>query len=308
MKKFRFILQTLAVLIFSLTFVSLAQAQATRTWVSGVGDDVNPCSRTAPCKTFAGAISKTAAGGEIDALDPGGFGSVTITKSISLDGQGTLASILHSSVNGVVVNDSLSATPGQAIVILRNLSLNGAGTTLGTNGVNFISGKAVHVENCRIQRGSGNGININTGALTVEVDVENTTISNYGGSAISTAGTGGVINVSVNDCVLKDNGNGVSAAFGTVNISNSVVTGNTTHGIQTTSGSAVINATRNEITDNGNTGVLVAASSTIRISENSIYRNGTGLGGTGTFNSFGNNHVLGNGSDGVTPSPITQPK
>src|SRR5438477_3797204 len=49
-----------------------AFAQATRTWVSGVGDDVNPCSRTAPCKTFAGAISKTAGGGEIDVLDPGG--------------------------------------------------------------------------------------------------------------------------------------------------------------------------------------------------------------------------------------------
>ena len=68
--------------------VSVANAQATRTWISGVGDDANPCSRTAPCKTFAGAISKTAAGGEIDVLDPGGFGAVTITKAITLDGGG----------------------------------------------------------------------------------------------------------------------------------------------------------------------------------------------------------------------------
>src|SRR5437016_7127525 len=73
---------------------SAAHAQATRTWVSGVGDDANPCSRTAPCKTFAGAISKTAAGGEIDALDPGGYGAVTITKSITLEGAGTFASVL----------------------------------------------------------------------------------------------------------------------------------------------------------------------------------------------------------------------
>src|SRR3712207_8357645 len=72
--------------VFILAISAVAQAQATRTWVSGVGDDVNPCSRTAPCKTWAGAISKTAAGGEIDALDPGGYGTLTITKSITVDG------------------------------------------------------------------------------------------------------------------------------------------------------------------------------------------------------------------------------
>ena len=76
-----------------------ASAQASRTWVSGVGDDANPCSRTAPCKTFAGAISKTSVGGEIDALDPGGFGAVTITKAITLDGGGgQVASVDRKSV------------------------------------------------------------------------------------------------------------------------------------------------------------------------------------------------------------------
>src|ERR1700720_1556194 len=79
-----------------------AHAQATRTWVSGVGDDANPCSRTAPCMTFAGAITKTAAGGEIDALDPGGFGAVTITKSITIDGGGgQVASILTVGTNAI---------------------------------------------------------------------------------------------------------------------------------------------------------------------------------------------------------------
>src|ERR1700753_680246 len=115
------------ILVFFTPIVALApaHAQATRTWVSGVGDDVNPCSRTAPCKTFAGAISKTAAGGEIDVLDPGGFGTVTITKAITIDGGGTLASILASGTNGINVNAGASD-----IVILRNLSINGAGTTL----------------------------------------------------------------------------------------------------------------------------------------------------------------------------------
>src|SRR6059036_2342289 len=106
MNKFRFTLNVLAIAIFTFAFASIAQAQATRTWVSGVGDDVNPCSRTAPCKTFAGAISKTATGGEIDCLDPGGFGAVTITKSITIDGThgAGFGSILASAVTGVIIN------------------------------------------------------------------------------------------------------------------------------------------------------------------------------------------------------------
>src|SRR5437868_9293788 len=123
MRKIRLTLNLLAVSIVCLMCSTLANAQATRTWVSGVGDDANPCSRTAPCKTFAGAISKTAAGGEISVLDPGGFGVVTITKSITINGTGTLAGILSAgSPAGVIVNAGVNDT-----VILRDLSLNGAG-------------------------------------------------------------------------------------------------------------------------------------------------------------------------------------
>src|SRR5437762_12810928 len=91
-------------IVLSIGLAASVQAQATRTWVSGVGDDANPCSRTAPCKTYAGAISKTAAGGEISTLDPGGFGAVTITKSITINGDGTLAGILAAGTNGVIIN------------------------------------------------------------------------------------------------------------------------------------------------------------------------------------------------------------
>src|SRR4051812_24281328 len=106
-----------------------ANAQATRTWISGVGDDANPCSRTAPCKTFAGAISKTAAGGIINCLDPGGFGAVTITKSITLDCRGTVGGVLASGTNGI----NVSAGPNDTIT-LRGLSIEGAQT--GLVGVN----------------------------------------------------------------------------------------------------------------------------------------------------------------------------
>lgn len=185
MSKFRFTLNILALAIFTLTVASVAQAQATRTWVSGVGDDVNPCSRTAPCKTYAGAISKTATNGEISTLDPGGFGAVTITKGITIDGtagQG-FGSILASGVSGVIVNDSLSATPGAAVVTLRNLSINGASTTAGS-GIRFISGKALIVEDCDIfgflgtASPAGRGISVELTAGPKNVYIKDTNITN----------------------------------------------------------------------------------------------------------------------------------
>src|SRR5215213_8352790 len=177
-------LKVLTCAIFILALSSFAQAQATRTWVSGVGDDVNPCSRTAPCKTFAGAISKTAAGGEIDALDPGGFGAVTITKNLTIDGTtgAGFGSILASGTNGVNVNDSATATPNTIVVTLRNLSINGAGSTLGLNGINFTSGRRLNVEGCQIFNFSTTGIRVaqtvatnNTGTF---ISVTNTNIYN----------------------------------------------------------------------------------------------------------------------------------
>jgi hypothetical protein len=138
----------------------IASAQATRTWVSGVGDDANPCSRTAPCKTFAGAISKTAAGGEINVLDPGGFGAVTITKSITISGVGTNASILvGSSVNGININAGDSD-----VVMLRNLQINGVG--LGAVGIKFNTGAALLVDNVNVY-GFDTGIETYAGATTV---------------------------------------------------------------------------------------------------------------------------------------------
>src|SRR5256885_14784300 len=124
MKSMRFNLTVMLLTVFGIAASSLAQAQATRTWVSGVGDDANPCSRTAPCKTFAGAISRTADGGEIDALDPGGYGAVTITKSITIDGNNTTAGILAAGTNGIIINAA------GIDVTLRGLTINGAGSGL----------------------------------------------------------------------------------------------------------------------------------------------------------------------------------
>ena len=132
---------------------SVAQAQATRTWVSGVGDDVNPCSRTAPCKTFAGAISKTATNGEIDALDPGGFGAVTITKSITIDGGSPgNGGILAALVNGVIVNATATSQ-----IVLKNLTINGV--TTGFDGIRYLAGLTLHLHNVSIDAMSGFCVN-----------------------------------------------------------------------------------------------------------------------------------------------------
>src|SRR6201985_382830 len=127
----------LATAALGLAYAGPAYAQATRTWVSGTGDDVNPCSRTAPCKTYAGAISKTAADGIINALDPAGYGAVTITQGITIAATGTMPSILSSSTNGVNVN-----APGKDVV-LRNLTISGQGSTecSGLKAVNLIDAR-----------------------------------------------------------------------------------------------------------------------------------------------------------------------
>lgn len=179
-------------------------AQATRTWVSGVGDDANPGSRTAPCKTFAGAMSKTAAGGEIDALDPGGFGAVTITKAITIDGGGgQVASILVAGTHGITVN----AGPND-VVILRNIRINGiAGTgSGGLNGINFLAGKALIVENCSINGFTQSGIYLSTGAST-NVQISNTSILNSHNGVMVEPTNAGAVNLSLDHLSVWDSSN-----------------------------------------------------------------------------------------------------
>src|SRR5262245_58626703 len=163
---------------------TVAQAQATRTWVSGVGNDANPCSRTAPCKTFAGAISKTAVGGFIDVLDPGGFGAVTITKSITIDGSGgSIAGVLASNGAGIGVN-------GAGIIVhLRNLSIEsvlpGSPVAQGTNGVDVVTAAEVHIEHCVIASFSNDAVNFHP--ATGKLFVSDTTIMNNTGGGIVVA-------------------------------------------------------------------------------------------------------------------------
>jgi hypothetical protein len=297
--------------MFILAVASTGQAQATRTWVSGVGDDVNPCSRTAPCKTFAGAVSKTAAGGEIDALDPGGFGAVTLTKSMLIDGTNGagFGSILASGTNGVNVNDSLSGSPNTIVVRLRNLSINGAGTTLGINGVNFTSGATVHVENCVIRNFSGAGIRVAT-PQPARLIVSNTTISEITGQGIEFAGTNAANDAGVIDrTTISRTGAGVRISNrASVAISNSNISVNnavaSTAGVIITAGvgGSVIDLENCQVNFNS-VAIQPNAGNTIRLSNTHITGNGAALNfNGGTIASYQNNRIAGNNSAEVFAS------
>ena len=277
-----------------LLYSTAGHAQATRTWVSGVGNDVNPCSRTAPCKTFAGAISKTATGGEISVLDPGGFGAVTITKSITINGDGTLAGILAAGTNGIIIS---SLAPATTKVTLRNLSINGAGT--GINGVRVLGGAQTIIDNCTIQgftgagvdiapnvtsrctsrtagfQDTGNGVAMFTSGSTLLVSVDDTTIVNTRNWHVRKRRHRHCDGLAIADRGLVGRAGGISRAqTAQINVDGSNINGNATA---------------------FNAGV---SGSVIRISNNNIYNNATGytIAGGATIASTGNNRTGGNGA------------
>ena len=278
------------IFILTMAVATLASAQATRTWVSGVGDDVNPCSRTAPCKTFAGAISKTASPGIINCLDPGGFGAVTITKSITIDCTGTMGSVLSSGVQGIVVN---ALTTDK--VVLRGLDINGAGTTLGTNGVNIIQAASVSLFDVHIANYSGQGIQTTNSTNQVSVHVENCEILNNNGTGIlaNSSGTGSTL-LTVDKTYISGNSKGidVEAPSSSAQVSNSVLSKNSSDGFKLGNGSSTAALESNSISFNGN-GVN-AVVGTIRIARCMIHANFTnGVTGAGTT-CFGSNVINGN--------------
>jgi len=290
-------LLVLALSCAALALPSSAFGQATRTWVSGVGDDANPCSRTAPCKTFAGAISKTATGGEIDALDPGGFGTLTVSKSITIDGAGTLGSVLSSGTNAFNINIAAGGGDPARRVVLRNLTINGDGTTAGVKGINITTNGAstVRLENVRIFGFSQCGVCLALGGgtgNTSRVTVADSTIADNGGDGI-------LANPTVTASPLVEN---------RITVTNSRISGNGGAAVKVfTSAPTKAFVYNSLLTDNVGDGILAdGAESRFRLSNNDISGNGQGLRtlNAGQILSFGNNHIRGNTIDGVPSSVI----
>ena len=293
MHKREIALRAFLLTVFACVCVSLAHGQATRTWVSGVGDDVNPCSRTAPCKTFAGAISKTANEGEISALDPAGFGAVTITKSITINGEGTLAGILNSFTNGVIVNAGVAD-----VIILRNLSINGANTSL--DGVRILAAKSVQVDHCWISNQASHGIEV-VATSTVNLKVNDTVIEDCGLDGIHVSTTSGQVVMSVDNARIQDCASDGIEADDNVRgaIRNSLITHNTSAAIQTSGSNSQLNLDR-VFVSYSTVGLQASASSSVRVSDSVIAQNTTGVNANGgTIDSFQGNSFIGNTTNGA---------
>jgi hypothetical protein len=318
-------LKVLACAIFITALSSLAQAQATRTWVSGVGDDVNPCSRTAPCKTFAGAISKTAVNGEINVIDPGGFGAVTITKSMTIDGYGSQASILASGTTGVVVNLTTTlANDAVSAVRLRNLSINGTGscgagcgTRTGIRGINVSTSNTrevtLIVENTYIDGFVNEGILFSPPGG--ELIVINSTIVNNGTKGIMVdSKDANLARATITNSRIDRNQEGVRGETAArITIRESSMSDNTLNGaVILTAGASAAEMSLEGcvVSNNRQWGVLSSAASgaaTIRISNNTITNN-TGVVGAaginclsgGTVRSRQDNVVEGNTTNVLT--------
>lgn len=302
--KVRIVVLTILMLVIAVG----ASAQATRTWVSGVGDDANPCSRTAPCKTFAGAISKTAAGGEIDNLDSGGFGAVNITKSITIDGsESGQASILNSGTNGLIINAGSTG-----VVTIRNININGAGTTLGLNGIRVLTAKAVHLENVTIFGQSGRGISVENTSGLVQLFLRNVIVRNNNGDGITTIPAGGTVRIYIENSYIAQNGqNGIQLNNNTKGaFFSTAITGNNQGVLLNTSTNTLemIGCTIS-LNQTGLQNGIVGQAPTTRMSKSLIAGN-IGAGVTingGTVNGFGDNAVAGNGSgNAITAPPLAQ--
>jgi hypothetical protein len=318
-------LTVLGAVLLPLLFAVPAAAQATRTWVSGVGDDVNPCSRTAPCKTFQGAISKTAAGGEIDAIDPGGFGAVTITKAMTIAAEGTgEGGILAAGTNGIIINAGAND-----MIVLRGLQIDGGPLTSNSlAGVKFIAGGGLVVQNCAIRNFTGpspNGYGIAfmpSGAASLLVS--DTSISSNGnGAGSSGAGifiqptTGSAkasivrTNVVNNIVGIRADSTGSTGGI-TVSVSDSTVAGNIFGGITAFApigGSAVTMNIIRSVSANNGTGIKAnGAPAKLRIGYSSVTGNTAGVSilGGATMSSMGNNLITDNDSPGPA-IPVVAP-
>jgi hypothetical protein len=296
-----------ALALIALAVPSSAFGQASRTWVSGVGDDVNPCSRTAPCKTFAGAISKTAAGGEINVLDPGGFGGVTITKSLTIKAEGITAGVVVSGTNAIVINAGVNDK-----VTLKGLDIIGLGT--GLVGVKIFQARTVHLVNDEIYRFQV-GFSSQSTAPTTNVAIINSHIHDNGigvfvgpGSLASTTST-----VTLRDDLVTDNtcniaassfgANGATPAAATNCGSNTAASGLNQR--------AIINAFHSGLNDATNASVFARGSQAIvRIGDNDITQNSIDLLTLegGAIRSFGDNYVAGNATTNAPTSVITRTK
>jgi hypothetical protein len=291
--------------LFIASLATGASAQATRTWVSGTGSDANPCNRTAPCKTWAGAYGQTAAGGEIDAMDSGAFGSLTIGKSLTVDGGGNFAGTAASGTTGFVIN---AATNDQ--VTIRNVSLDGAGAPKGTIGIRTTAVGSVDIQNVYIFNFAQRAVSIEN-AAAAQIQIRNCFFYNNGQTAVVVQPLiSANVQVSIDKTTISKNGVGAGTAGGIfvtnggrVVVRDSQIDHNTAPGVEAgPNGEALIDSSDVSFNSDG----VKTSGGTIRISRSTLaYNSGSAANNTsGTINTYGDNRMAGNGTNNTGTGAI----
>ena len=300
MNKLRLSLLIGAVLLVSVALCSTAQAQQ-RVFVSGTGDDLNPCTRTLPCRNFQRGHDAVLAGGEVVALDSAGYGQLTVTKSVTITGEGVYAGITASSGNGVTI-----ATTG-ITVILRSLIIQGLGT--GGRGIDATDFTVLHIENCLASGFVSEGIRVKpSGAGTRKVFIKDSIFKNNQSGGIVLDGIAAPLTATVEGTRTENNDVGIlSRGSATVTVRGSLASGNTGFGFGSDMGvSSVLNIESSVASSNG-TGIGTGLGATVRVSDSTVTNNaGFGFSNStfisGTFESRGNNTVAGNNGGGAQTS------
>jgi len=316
MQKFLVPIAAIFLSIFSASAVTPASAQGlpSRTWVSGTGSDANNCGRTTPCATFTGAFQKTAPGGEINCIDGGAFGSVTITNAISIICDDVEAGVLVSGTNGIVVNAGAND-------VVRLSGLDIFGTVTGVEGVRFLAGAALHISKSVVhgfQNGgtSGFGIHVLPSSGTTQVVIENTVVSESGGSS-SGAGilvqpsSGATVNAVIKNVQAINDGAGVrfdgTGGPVTGSLYNVTMSGNLRSGLSAVGANSVkVVVDSSSMTGNGIGAAVAGTGATIGLTRSAVTANTTGLVITsGTISSYGDNEIDNNVTDGPAPTPAS---
>jgi hypothetical protein len=300
MYSFRLTLNALTIIVLALTFSSIAQAQATRTWVSGTGNDANPCSRTSPCQTYSGAQIKTATGGEINTLDPGGFGAITITKALTIDGSNAgYGGVLASGISGITINITTGLASDK--VILRYLEINGNNAAGGFHGIRFLDGAELRVQNVNIMNFTGNGVEISQSQAS-KTTLQNVHINNVNIGVRATTTVGEAVVMANEVYIDKFTTDGVQgAANSRIGLRNSVIAHGAI-GIRTNGTNSVINVD-DVFVSYMTTAIQASAASTINVSDSIIMQNSTGLNlNGGTINSMQGNTLFSNTTPGAFSS------
>lgn len=305
--------------------LSTAHAQANRTFVSGHGTDTGTCTLTAPCRSFAYALSQTIKGGEITTLDPAGYGSVTIDRAVSIvnDGVGEAGITAPAGTSGITITAGITD-----VVNLIGLTVVGGGAGSGTagSGIALTQGGGLNVQNCVIRNFSGNGIAFLPNAnfpFNGYLNVSDTVVSNngqaaVGGSGIDVAPTGsGRFTITLTRVQAVGNAqNGISlvapaaSAGVSATVADSGISGNPHYGleVQSAGNPATAIVTGSEIVASNVGAVSSGSAASLYLTANTIVGNATAYEAmsSGTVASYGDNYIIANTDNGGTLTPATE--